>query len=392
MTEKYDIFLSPPHMGGEELKYIHEAFESNYIAPHGSMIDAFERDMAELTGFPHAVAVSSGTAAMHLVMYILGVRPGDEVFSSSLTFIGSISPVLFLGGVPVFIDSDSTTWNMDLNLLSKEMEYCARKNRLPKVVVSTDIYGQCNSIYDLLQICNRYEVPLVIDAAESLGAEYKNIDGRSDRDGLRALIYSFNGNKIITTSGGGMIVSDDGLLVEYARKLASQAREPFPHYEHIEVGYNCRMSNILAAIGRGQLQVLPERVAQKKKIYNYYFQALHEIPGIDFMPEGPFGISNKWLTVILITPDLFGADREQVRNALEAERIESRPVWKPMHMQPIFTNDSSSLKKTYRARTVGGKISEDLFNRGLCLPSGTALTEDDLDRIIHVIGKQRKNG
>jgi len=387
---KNKIFLSPPHMCGKEVEFVKEAFKSNYIAPNGPMVDDFEREFAIKTGFPYSVAVSSGTAAMHLVMYILRVRPGDEVISSSLTFIGSVSPVLFLGGVPIFIDSDKESWNLDIDLLADVMEKCAKSGKLPKAVVSTDIYGQCSNLAGLLEICNRYDTPLVIDAAESLGSKYNGIDRTNSRKGLKAVIYSFNGNKIITTSGGGMIASDDKNLIEYARKLSSQAREPFPHFEHNEVGYNCRMSNILAAIGLGQLKILDERVEMKRKIYKYYYEALKDIPGIDFMPEAPFGRSNKWLTVILISPDQFGVNKEVVREALENEGIESRPVWKPMHLQPIFKVGEKKAKKLYRSRIIGGKIAEDLFERGLCLPSGTALTEKDLDRIISIILRIRK--
>ena len=366
------IFLSPPHMGGEELKFVHDAFESNYIAPLGPQVDAFEREFAERIGIPYTVALSSGTAAMHLALKSLGVGPSDEVFASTLTFIGSVSPIIFQGASPVFIDADRSTWNMDPNLLADELKSSSAKGNLPKAVIPTDLYGQCSDYDQIQQICEYYDIPVIIDAAESLGAKYKD---RSAGYAGRASIFSFNGNKIITTSGGGMLASNDKKFIDYARKLSQQAREPFPYYEHTEIGYNYRMSNILAAIGRGQLQVLDERVKRKRHIFEYYKNSLGNISGIEFMPETAYGKSNRWLTIILITPQKFGVDREIVRLALEAENIESRPVWKPMHLQPIFKG----------RRCVGGDVAEDLFRRGLCLPSGTATSESDLNRVINVI-------
>jgi len=359
-------------MSGEELKFVHDAFESNYIAPLGPQVDAFEREFAERVGIPYTVALSSGTAAMHLALKSLGVVPGDEVFASTLTFIGSVSPIVFQGASPVFIDSGRSTWNMDLNLLGSELKSCASRGKLPKAVIPTDLYGQCADYDQIQKICEYYDIPVIIDAAESLGAEYKD---RSAGAACRASIFSFNGNKIITTSSGGILASEDNELIEYARKLSQQAREPFPHYEHMEIGYNYRMSNILAAIGRGQLQVLDERVKRKRHIFEYYKNTLGNISGIEFMPETAYGKSNRWLTVILITPQEFGVDREIVRLKLESENIESRPVWKPMHLQPIFKE----------RRCVGGDVAEDLFRRGLCLPSGTAMSESDLNRVINVI-------
>ena len=359
-------------MGGEELKFVHDAFESNYIAPLGPQVDAFEREFAERVGIPYTVALSSGTAAMHLALKSLGVGPGDEVFASTLTFIGSVSPIIFQGASPVLIDANRSTWNMDPNLLANELSSCAPKGKLPKAVIPTDLYGQCVDYDKIQEICDYYNVPVIIDAAESLGAKYKN---RNAGAAGRASIFSFNGNKIITTSSGGMLASEDNELIDHARKLSQQAREPLAHYEHMEIGYNYRMSNILAAIGRGQLQVLDERVKRKRHIFEYYKNSLGSISGIEFMPEASYGKSNCWLTVILITPQEFGVDREVVRLALEAENIESRPVWKPMHLQPVFKD----------CRCIGGKVAEDLFNRGLCLPSGTAMSESDLNRVINVI-------
>ena len=366
------IFLSPPHMGGEELKFIHDAFESNYIAPLGPQVDAFEREFAERVGIPYTLALSSGTAAMHLALRVLGIKPGDEVFTSTLTFIGSVSPIVFQGASPVFIDADRTTWNMDPDLLADALESCASKGKLPKAVIPTDLYGQCSDYDRIQRICDNYNIPIIIDSAESLGAFYKN---RSAGAAGFGSIFSFNGNKIITTSSGGMLASKDKTFINYARKLSQQAREPLSHYEHKEIGYNYRMSNILAAIGRGQLKVLDDRIEKKRKIFIDYHNTLSNISGIEFMPEATYGKSNRWLTVILINKDIFGKNHEIVRLALEEENIESRPIWKPMHLQPVFKD----------SRCIGGKVAEDLFNRGLCLPSGTAMSDSDLNRIVNVI-------
>jgi dTDP-4-amino-4,6-dideoxygalactose transaminase len=383
------IFLSPPHMGGEEMNFIHEAFESNYIAPVGPMVDAFEHEFAERAGIGHAVAVSSGTAAMHLALRVLGIGAEDEVIASTLTFIGSVTPITFQGATPVFIDSDYATWNMDADLLATELSACKKRGRLPKAVIPTDLYGQCADIDRILEICKPYGIPIVADSSESLGA---TCNGRYAGAGAKAAVFSFNGNKIITTSGGGMLASDDEGFIERVRFLSQQARDEAPHYEHSIIGYNYRMSNILAAIGRGQLRVLDQRVEKKRWIFDFYRTALQDVRGIDFMPEAPYGKSNRWLTVILITPEEFGADRETVRLALEKENIEARPVWKPMHTQPVFEvlerkahGGGRTEKAKYQARVVGGHVAEDLFNRGLCLPSGTAMTEQDLDRVISVI-------
>ena len=371
------IYLSPPHLGGEELLFVEEAFESNYIAPMGPQVDAFEEEFCAKVGAKHAAAVTSGTAALHLVLRLLGVEPGDEVWTSTLTFIGSVSPITYLGARPVFIDSDRETWNMDPGLITEELKKRADKGKLPKAVVLVHLYGQCADIDPILESCKRYGVALVEDAAESLGATYK---GCQTGTIANAGIFSFNGNKIITTSGGGMVVSDDESLVEQARLLSAQAREPTPHYEHSKIGYNYRMSNILAAIGRGQLKVLDERIAAKREIFDFYQGALGDEPGIELMPEAPYGLSNRWLTVILIHTEDFGADRETVRLALEQENIESRPIWKPMHLQPVFEGFGC----------IGGQVAEALFREGLCLPSGTAMSEEDLNRIVRVFRSCRR--
>ncbi len=425
MAEMKRIFLSPPHMCGEELRFVQEAFKSNYIAPLGPQVDAFEREILIKTGMGHAVALSSGTAAMHLALRNLGIRPGDEVFASTLTFIGSVTPILFQGGIPVFIDSDRSSWNMDPNLLQEELEACMKRGKPPKAVIPTDLYGHCADLNRILDACRPLGVPVVADAAEALGAKYKRKDGdsgpRADEGegewvhagvGAKAAVFSFNGNKIITTSGGGMLVSDDEAFIEEARFLSQQARDPAPHYEHTRIGYNYRMSNIVAAIGLGQLKVLEHRVEQKRRIFAYYKQALENLPGIEFMPEASYARSTRWLTVVLIDPKAFGADREAIRLALEAENIESRPIWKPMHLQPVFAiTDGSAVVSTsprnehtgqpsypdsrrevYPARVVGGGVSEDLFRRGLCLPSGTQMEEQDLERVISVIRKVHNRG
>jgi dTDP-4-amino-4,6-dideoxygalactose transaminase len=424
------IFLSPPHMGGDEMSFIQEAFESNYIAPLGPQVDAFEKEFAQRVGIKYCVAVSSGTAAMHLALRVLGMGPADEVVASTLTFIGSVTPIVFQGAAPVLIDADRVSWNMDPALLAAELAACEKRGKRPKAVVPTDLYGQCADLDQILEICQPYGIPVVADAAEALGAKYKlaadphrlaeTDKGFSSADlaeeklsslmpeddfnkyrhagvGAKAAVFSFNGNKIITTSGGGMLASDDEDLIDEARFLSQQARDPSPHYEHSQIGYNYRMSNILAAIGRGQLAVLDQRVEAKRRIFDYYRDALEDLPGIEFMPEAPYGKSNRWLTVILITPETFGVDRETVRLALEKENIEARPVWKPMHLQPVFEvrqkaegrrqkgEGKNGVKSRYAARVVGGEVAEDLFNRGLCLPSGTAMTEDDLDRVIAVV-------
>jgi dTDP-4-amino-4,6-dideoxygalactose transaminase len=309
---------------------------------------------------------------MHLAVKGLGVSKGDEVIAQSLTFIGGVSPVIFEGGSLFFIDSDRVSWNMDPELLAEELKKRAKGGKLPKAVISADIFGQCADLDKIVDVSSLYGVPVIADAAEALGATYK---GRSAGKGAKAAVYSFNGNKIITTSGGGMLASDDKSFIDYARKISQQARDDSPHYEHSEIGYNYRMSNVLAAIGRGQLTVLKERVERRRGIFELYRKLLGGASGIKFRPESGYGESNMWLTVILIDPDKFGADRETVRKELEKHNIEARPIWKPMHMQPVFKGCGMR----------GGEVSEDLFRRGLCLPSGTAMTDDDVGRVGEII-------
>jgi dTDP-4-amino-4,6-dideoxygalactose transaminase len=366
------IYLSSPHLGSLERGYVDEAFASNWIAPLGPHVDAFQEEFSRCVGAPHALALSSGTAALHLALQLVGVSPGDEVLVSTLTFSATVNPIRYLGASPVFIDSERASWNMDPVLLSEELEVRARSGRLPRAVVVVHLYGQCADLDPILAACDRHGVPVVEDAAEALGSTYK---GRVPGTLGRAGIYSFNGNKIITTSGGGMLVSSDEALVRHALKLATQARDPAPHYQHSEIGYNYRLSNVLAAIGRGQLRVLEDRVAARRGNHEFYARALAGVPGITFMPEAPWGRHTRWLTTLTIDPARFGADREAVRVALEREDIEARPVWKPMHLQPVFA--------AFARR--GGQVAEELFHNGLCLPSGSNLTPDDLARVVEVV-------
>ena len=369
---KKPILLSTPHLGDRELEFVQEAFDTNWIAPVGPHVDAFEQEFCEVVGAGHAAAVSSGTAALHLALKLIGIESGDEVFCSTLTFIASANPIIYQGAKPVFIDSDRTSWNMAPDLLREALDHRAKLGKLPKAVVLVHLYGQSADIAPILEACAQYEIPLIEDAAEALGATYK---GRSPGTFGRIGIYSFNGNKIITTSGGGMLVSDDPKLVAKARFLATQARVPAPHYQHSEIGYNYRLSNVLAGIGRGQLRVLKDRVAARRRNFEVYQQALENLPGIEFMPEAPFGRATRWLTCLTINPAAFGANREQVRLVLAEQQIEARPVWKPLHLQPVFADCES----------IGGSVAEDLFERGLCLPSGSNLTTEDLERVIQAI-------
>jgi len=359
-------------MGGEELDFIRDTFSSNYIAPVGPQIDAFELEFAEMVGAKYATAVSSGTAALHLLLRYVGVGPGDEAICSTFTFVASVNPIMYQGGVPVFIDSDFLSWNMDPVLLTAELDKRAAEGKLPKVVVLVHLYGQPADIDPIKEACDKYNVPLIEDAAEALGAKYK---GKTPGTFGKAGFYSFNGNKIITTSGGGMIVSDDKVLIEKVRFWATQARDNAVHYEHTEIGYNYRMSNVLAAIGRGQLRVLIERVEGKRKIFDRYADSLSDLPGISFMPEPDFAQSTRWLTCLTIDPEQAGIDRDLVIQKLQQNNIEARPTWKPMHLQPLFRGYD----------IIGGSVAENLFKYGLCLPSGTKMTESDLEYIVDVV-------
>ena len=374
MSER--IYLSPPHMGGEELRLVHEAFESNWIAPLGPQVTAFEKEVASYVGTKGALAVNSGTAAIHLGLRLLGVGSGDTVFCSSLTFIGSVNPVLYLNAEPVFIDSEPESWNMSPKALKRAFEDAAQENNLPKAVIVVNIYGQSADMDPILDLCNGYSVPVLEDAAESLGASYK---GKPSGTFGEFGTFSFNGNKIITTSGGGMLVSNDTEALEKARFWSTQARDPAPYYQHSEMGYNYRMSNILAAIGRGQLRVLDERVTRRREISDTYKSELGAIPGVAFMPEAEFGKSNRWLTVMTLDPDIIEKGPFELVDYLEEQNIESRPVWKPMHLQPLFAG------RRYYPYEENYSVSDVLFETGICLPSGTAMSQGDLERVISAI-------
>ena len=366
------IYLSPPHMGAAERELLVDAFDSNWIAPLGPHVDAFEREFCEIVGVPHAAALSSGTAALHLSLLMLGIGPGDEVIVSSFTFAATANAVMYVGATPVFIDSDPVNWNIDPCLLGYELEAAAKRGKPPKAVIVVDLYGQCADYGPILETCTRYGVSVVEDAAEALGASYR---GKPAGSFGKIDVFSFNGNKIITTSGGGMLVSEDVALVERARYLSTQARDPAPHYQHSVIGYNYRMSNLLAAVGRGQLRVLRDRVSRKRDIFHFYQRALADLPGISFMPIAGYGEPNYWITCILVDPARFGSTREDIRRVLEMENIESRPVWKPMHLQPVFKD----------CRVRGGSVSERIFRDGLCLPSGTVLTDLELERVAGIV-------
>ena len=489
MSSKPKIYLSSPHLGTQEFEFVREAFATNWIAPLGPHVDQFEKEFGQIlqegtelteigrkeaqkaqksegdglttegggqSSVLHAAALSSGTAALHLALKLVGLQRGEDVFCSSLTFSASANPIVYEGAKPVFIDSERTSWNMDPALLEKALEDRKKKGKLPRAVILVHLYGQCADIDAIAAFCENYGVALIEDAAEALGATYFSrkkaqetqnrpesqvssglgsspvkldqsaealgatyfshkkaqeaqnrtesqvspglgsspgdtkqsvITGgipSSSRDSRKAIapgtigrlgIFSFNGNKIITPSGGGMLVSNDESLIKKARFWATQSRDPAPHYQHSEIGYNYRLSNVLAGIGRGQLQVLADRVNARRANCAYYEKAFADLPGISFMPEAPWNRCTRWLTCILVDPAAFGADREAIRLALETENIEARPVWKPMHLQPVFA----------ACDRFGGEVAEDLFNRGLCLPSGSNLSESDLERVVEVV-------
>lgn len=369
--DKKRIYLSSPHMGDKEFEFVKEAFESNWIAPVGPHVDMFEKEFCEITGARFAAAVSSGSAAIHLALILLNIQPGDEVMCSTLTFAATANPIAYQGATPVFIDSEPSTWNMDCNCLEDAIRDRIRKGKRPRAVIIVHLYGQSADIDPILNLCNQYDIPLIEDAAESLGASYK---GRHTGTFGKFGIFSFNGNKIITCSSGGMLVSDDEGLIRKAKFLATQARDPAPHYQHSHIGYNYRLSNVLAGIGRGQLRVLTGRVQARRANFDYYKEELGGLPGIQFMPEAVFGESNRWLTCLTIDPSGCGSTREDMRLALESENIESRPVWKPLHLQPVF----------HEYPYYGSGVAEELFDKGLCLPSGSNLSKEDLRRVVKV--------
>ena len=367
MSER--IFLSPPDVGPSEREALVAAFDSNWIAPLGPDVDAFEEELARRLRVRQAAALSSGTAALHLALLLMKVEPGDEVWTSTLTFAATANSIRYAGATPVFIDSERKSWNMDPALLHGALHEAAKAGALPKAVVVVDIYGQCADYDPILSACREFGVPIIEDAAEALGATYRGQPAGS----FGAIgVLSFNGNKIMTTGGGGALLSDEPALVQRARYLASQARQPAPHYEHVEVGYNYRLSNLLAALGRAQLARLDGFIERTREINERYRHALGGIDGIEFLMEAPGRHSTHWLTCLLLDEERLGVQPENVRQHLESHDIEARPVWKPMHLQPVFRE----------CRIVGGTVAEDVFQRGLCLPSGSNLSRRDQKRVI----------
>ena len=365
------ILLSIPHMGGAEQSYVAQAFTSNWLSTVGANIDTFELEFEARVGLP-AVALGSGTAAMHLGLRLLGVGEGDEVFCPTLTFVASANPARYLGGRCVFLDSDRATWNLDPQLLAEALAERARHNRLPRTLIVVHLYGQCADMGPILEVCNRYEVPVLEDAAEALGALYK---GKPAGTFGQVAAFSFNGNKIITTTGGGMLASHNTAWVEKARFWSTQARDPALWYEHSELGYNYRMSNVLAGIGRGQLEVLDLRVQQRRAIAFRYRDAFADLPGNSLMPQAPYGLHTNWLSCFLIEEKQFGCSRDGLIRVLDAANIESRPVWKPMHLQPLYAG----------CARYGGEVAEDLFHRGICLPSSSSLSLEDQLYVINQV-------
>ncbi len=366
------ILLSPPHLTGREIAVLEASLASGWLAPAGPALRVFEAAFAEATGFAHVLAVASGTAALTLAFRVLDIQPGDEVWVPSFTFIASVAPAVQMGATPRFLDVCPESWTLDAALLAAELWQAARQGRLPKAVVAVDIYGQCAALRAIASLCAGYGVPLISDSAEGLGASQSGLPaGR----GAQLATFSFNGNKIITAGGGGALASDDPGLIARARSLADQARSPAPHYEHASTGYSFGMSSLLAAVGFAQLAKLGDRVARRRAIFALYKEALEDLPGIAFMPEAPWGRSSRWLTAMLIDPAGFGMDADGLRRVLAAEGIETRPAFKPLHMQPVFRD----------APRIGGSVAEALFARGLCLPSGSGLGQDAQHRVIRAI-------
>jgi dTDP-4-amino-4,6-dideoxygalactose transaminase len=370
------IYLSPPDVTDAERQLLLEAFDSNWIAPLGPHVDAFEQEVADYLAVASATALSSGTAALHLALVTLGVGAGDEVVVPTLTFAATANAVVYVGARPVFIDSDPASWNIDPVLLEEELEARSQEDRLPAAVIAVDLYGRCADWKAIHTACDRYDVPVVDDAAEAFGAGYR---GRRAGAFGACGVLSFNGNKIMTTGGGGMLVSEQRELVDRARHLATQARDPAPHYEHSEVGFNYRLSNLLAAVGRGQLRRLPAMVQRRCEINERYRAALDDVPGIEFMPSMPGGDPNYWLTVVTLEVREFGASPEVVRKHLEYLDIEARPAWKPMHLQTAFAGCSAR----------GGDVAEAIFRTGLCLPSGSSMSDGDVDRVADAVRRAK---
>jgi pyridoxal phosphate-dependent aminotransferase EpsN len=365
------VYLSVPHMGGNEEMYVREAFASNWLSTVGPNLDAFEHAFAERLGRP-AVALASGTAAVHLGLRLLGVGPGDEVLVSDLTFVASVNPIRYLGAEPVLVDSDEDTWMMSPALLADALEDRARRGRRPRAVVVVHLYGQSADMDPILDVCRRHDVPVLEDAAEALGTLYK---GKPVGSLAEIGVFSFNGNKIITATGGGMLVAQRPECVEKARFWSTQARDPGPAYHHTEMGYNYRMSNVLAGIGRGQLEVLDDRVRQRRAVAFRYRDAFADLSGITLMPQAPYGLHTNWLSCFLVAPRGFGATRDDILSALHARDIEARPLWKPMHLQPLYEG----------CARYGGEVAEGLYQRGVCLPSSSSLPPDVQDVVIETV-------
>jgi dTDP-4-amino-4,6-dideoxygalactose transaminase len=366
------ILLSPPHLTGQERAAIRASLASGWLAPAGPTPRAFEAALAEVTGFAHVLGVSSGTAALTLAFRVLDIGPGDEVWAPGFTFIASIAPAVQLGATPRFLDVCPSSWTLDPALLAVELRQAARERRLPKALVAVDIYGQCAALHEIASLCTEYGVALISDSAEGLGATQAGLP--AGRGALLAA-FSFNGNKIITAGGGGALVSDDARLITRARTLADQAKTPAPHYEHETTGYSFGLSSLLAAVGLAQLPKLADRVARRRAVFARYRDALEDVPGVSFMPEAPWGRASRWLTAMLMDAKTFGIDPEGLRRRLAEDGIESRPVWKPLHLQPAFLG----------APRAGGRVAEALFARGLCLPSGSGLSPEAQDRVIGAI-------
>lgn len=367
---KNKIWLSSPHMGGTELNYIHEAFDANWVAPLGPNVNGFEEDLQKYTGSAHAAVLTSGTAAIHLGLIMLGVKAGDHVICQSFTFSASANPITYVGAIPVFVDSETDTWNMSPKFLREAIEKGILKGEKPKAIIPVHLYGMPAKMDEIVTIANEFDIPIIEDAAEGLGSHINNKYLGTFGD---IGVLSFNGNKIITTSGGGALISNKKEFVEEARFLSTQARDNAPHYQHSKIGYNYRMSNISAGIGRGQMEVLDKRIAQRRSNFDFYKSALKDISAISFLEEPKGFYSNRWLTTILVNDSK--VTRENIRLALEKENIESRPLWKPMHLQPVFDG----------CEFFGDGTAEALFEKGLCLPSGSNLSTEDLDRVIKIM-------
>ncbi|UOR04018.1 aminotransferase class I/II-fold pyridoxal phosphate-dependent enzyme [Hymenobacter aerilatus] len=373
-SQDYDrIYLSPPHLGRHELNYLHKAVEDNWVAPAGPNLKGFEQDICQYTGAAHAVALTSGTAAIHLGLRLLGVGPGDEVLCPSFTFVATANPILYLGATPVFVDSEPTTWNLGPTLLRTAIEDRLRLGRKPKALILVHLYGMPAQLTELLAIAAEYDIPVLEDAAEALGSRYQ---GRLLGTFGDVGVFSFNGNKILTTSGGGVLITNNADYAQRALHLATQAKDPAAHYQHSEVGYNYRLSNLLAGIGRGQMELIEDRVKKRREIFSWYQEKLRDIPGLRFAPTEPAGSrSNRWLSTVLLDPAATPITPEQLRQHLETRNIESRPLWKPLHLQPLFAE----------APMYGGAVCANLFARGLCLPSGSSLTDEDLIRVAEAV-------